>query len=120
MMHEELERIAKRTFTAEQFNAINDLYMACGLNKYDFVKAINSVIKAMPESKPESRKYRICIRDRSGYRMTPNHCWYHTILAELVNTDIRSGRMIFREIPNSYELRTGYDFDEIYDPVSFE
>lgn len=111
MMKSEFEKLAGRQVTAEQYEAIEKLYMESTLCQSDFVKSIKPMLKSIPM--PESRKKIIMIgvTDRSGCRMTPNGCWYHTKLAELVDVNIATGKMQVREIPNSYDLRYA---DETY------
>ena len=77
MMKHEFERLAGREVTDEQYKAIETLYMSSNLEKAEFVKSIKAILKSIP--KPEKRKdiKRMAVRDRSGYRKTPNGCYYH-------------------------------------------
>lgn len=111
MMKSEFEKLVKREVTTEQFEAIEKLYMASTLCKADFVKSIKPMLKSIPTPEHEKKIIMIGVTDRSGYRMTPNGCWYHTELAELVDVNIATGRMQVRKIPNSYDLRYA---DETY------
>lgn len=111
MMKSEFEKLVGRTVTTEQYEAIEELYMASTLCKTDFVKSIRPVLKTIPAPESKKKIIMIGVTDRSGYRMTPNGCYYHTKLAELVDVNIATGKMQVREIPNSYALRYA---DETY------
>lgn len=111
MMKSEFEKLVGRTVTTEQFEAIEKLYMESTLCKADFVKSIKPMLKSVPTPEHKKKIIMIGVTDRSGYRMTPNGCWYHTELAELVDVNIATGRMQVRKIPNSYDLRYA---DETY------
>ncbi len=104
MMQHEFERLAGRTVTAEQYEAIEKLYNDSDLSKQDFVKGIRPILKSIPEEK-HNPIIQIGVRDRSGFYLTPNGCWHHTILAELVDVSIKTGKMQVRKIPNSYDER---------------
>lgn len=38
------------------------------------------------------------VRDRSGYRKTPNGCYYHIEYVELVDIDIKTGKYIIKPL----------------------
>lgn len=115
-MKYEFETLAGRTVTDEQYMMIESLYMASNLDKYDFVKSIKGMLKSIPE-KIERKIITVLWRDNSGYFHTPNGCWLHTIKAELIDVDIKTGKILARKIPNSYEL--GYSFDIDYTALTF-
>ena len=96
MMKHEFEAIAKREVTDEQFEAIEKLYMSSTLNKQDFVKSIRPMLKTIPEPEKEKNIKKMCVRDRSGCRKTPNGCWYHIEYVELVDVDIKTGKFIVK------------------------
>jgi len=75
MMKHEFEAIAKREVTDEQFEAIEKLYMSSTLNKQDFVKSTRPMLKTIPEPEKEKNIKKMCVRDRSGCRKTPNGCY---------------------------------------------
>lgn len=115
MMKSEFEALAKRTVTQEQFDAINTLYMSSTMNKQEFVRSIKGLLKSIPD---EHQKVIVLVTctDHSGYEKTPNGCWYHYTLAELVNVDIATGKIYIRRIPGTHNLTsdigkwsTGYD-----------
>lgn len=110
MMKHEFEKLAGRTVTSEQYEAIEKLYSDSDLSKQDFVKNIRPMLKSMPEEK-NNPIIQIGVPDRSGFYLTPNGCWYHTILAELVDVSIKTGKIQVRKIPNSYDERY---MDETY------
>lgn len=112
MMKHEFEAIAKREVTYEQYTAIEALYSASSLNKVDFVKSIKGLLKSIPEPQTEKKILTVSCTDNSGYELTPNHCYIHTIKAELVDVDIKSGKYLLRKIPDSYSL--GYSVDLHY------
>lgn len=116
MMKHEFEALAKRTVTDEQYKMIEALYMDSDLDKYEFVKSIKEMLKSIPE-KVERKILTVLWRDKGGYCTTPNGCYYHTIKAELLDVDIKTGQRTARKIPNSYEL--GYSFDIDYPELTF-
>lgn len=122
MMKHEFEELAKRKITDGQFEAIEKLYMSSTLNKQDFVKSIGSMLKSIPEPEKEKNIKKMCVRDRSGYRKTPNGCWYHIEYVEMVDVDIKTGKIIVapleekdieRLVKDGFDLNlsTSFDFD---------
>lgn len=122
MMKHEFEALAKREVTEEQYRAIEILYMSSTMNKQDFVKSIKGMLKTIPEPEKEKNIKKMCVRDRSGYRKTPNGCYYHIEYVELVDVDIRTGKYIvkalededFRKLmKDGHDLNynTEFDFD---------
>lgn len=122
MMKHEFEKMAGREVTTEQYRAFETLYMSSNLNKQDFVKSMKEILKAIPQPEKEKNIKRMCVRDRSGFRMTPNGCWYHIEYVELVDIDIKTGKYIikaledkdFNKLANEgYDLNhsSGFDFD---------
>lgn len=116
MMKHEFEAIAGRTVTDEQYKKIESLYMESNLDKYEFVKSIKAMLKSIPEQITK-RILTILVTDNSGNITTPNGCYYHTVKAELLDIDIKTGEIRVREIPNSYQL--GYTYDMGYLRVTF-
>ena len=123
MMKHEFEALAKREVTEEQYRAIEILYMSSTMNKQDFVKSIKGMLKAIPEPEKEKNIKKMCVRDRSGYRKTPNGCYYHIEYVELVDVDIRTGKYIvkalededFRKLSkDGHDLNYSTDFDIDY------
>ena len=110
MMKAEFERIAKRTVTDKQYDAIEALYMDSNLDKYAFVKSIKGMLKSIPEVEPEREIVRVTITDNSGYEHTPNGCWLHTIKAEVVGIEISTGKILLRKIEDSYQLDTWCEY----------
>lgn len=122
MMKHEFEALAKREVTAEQFEAIEKLYMSSTLNQQDFVKSIRPMIKSIPETEKEKNIKKMCIRDRSGFMKTPNGCWYHIEYVELVDVDIKTGKFIVKALEDKdfeklssegkdLNYSWGFDFD---------
>jgi len=109
MMRHEFEQLVGREVTIEQYEMFEKLYMDSDMGKQDFCKSIKKVVHSLPKPTFEGKVLRISIPDKSGYYRTPNGCWLHIVLAELVDVDIRSGKVTVRMIPNSYEL--GYTAD---------
>ena len=108
MMKQEFEKIAGRTVTAEQFDMINGLYMESDLDKYEFVKSLKWMLKAIPEKRERSKKV-MAIMDNSGYYRTPNGCYLHLVDVEIMDINIKTGKIEVKVIPNSYRL--GYSAD---------
>ena len=122
MMKHEFEALAKREVTDEQFEAIEKLYMSSTLNKQDFVKSIRPMLKTIPELEKEKNIKKMCVRDRSGCRKTPNGCYYHIVYVELVDVDIKTGKFIVKALEDKdfeklsregkdLNLNTSFDFD---------
>ena len=122
MMKHEFEAIAKKEVTNEQFEAIEKLYMNSTLNKQDFVKRIRPMLKTIPEPEKEKNIKKMCVRDRSGCRKTPNGCYYHIEYVELVDVDIKTRKFIVKALEDKdfeklsregkdLNLNTSFDFD---------
>lgn len=106
MMKKEFESLVGREVTGDQYEAIEKLYMESSLSKQDFAKSVKTMLKSIPQPEKEMEIIMVNITDRSGCYMTPNGCWYHTILAELLDVNIETGKYIVRKIPNSYDFRS--------------
>ena len=122
MMKHEFEQLAGREVTPEQYMAIETLYMSSNLNKQDFVKSIRPMLKSIPQPERKKDIKKMCVRDRSGFRKTPNGCYYHIEYVELVDVDIETGKYIVKELEekdfeklsregHDLNLNTSFDFD---------
>lgn len=122
MMQHEFEQLAGREVTPEQYKAIETLYMSSTLNKENFVKSIKQMLKSIPLPEKEKNIKKMCVRDRSGFRKTPNGCYYHIEYVELVDVDIKTGKYIVKELEekdferlsregHDLDLNTSFDFD---------
>lgn len=85
MMKSEFENLAGRAVTNEQYRAIETLYMSSNLEKAEFVKSIRTMLKSIPQPERKKDIKRMIVRDKSGYRKTPNGCYYHIKYVELVD-----------------------------------
>lgn len=94
MMKSEFENLAGRAVTNEQYRAIETLYMSSNLEKAEFVKSIRTMLKSIPQPERKKDIKRMVVRDKSGYRKTPNGCYYHIKYVELVDIDIKTGKYI--------------------------
>ena len=72
MMKSEFENLAGREVTDEQYRAIETLYMSSNLEKTEFVKSMKPILKNIPQPEKKKDIKRMVVRDRSGYRKTPN------------------------------------------------
>lgn len=72
MMKSEFENLAGREVTDEQYRAIETLYMSSNLEKTEFVKSMKPILKNIPQPERKKDIKRMVVRDRSGYRKTPN------------------------------------------------
>lgn len=79
MMKYEFESLAGRAVTDEQYKAIETLYMSSNLEKTEFAKSIRTMLKSIPQPEKKKDIKRMAVRDRSGYRKTPNGCYYHPV-----------------------------------------
>lgn len=77
MMKSEFENLAGRAVTDEQYRAIEILYMSSNLEKAEFVKSMRPMLKNIPQPEKKKDIKRMVVRDRSGFRKTPNGCYYH-------------------------------------------
>lgn len=82
MMKSEFENLAGREVTDEQYRAIETLYMSSNLEKTEFVKSMKPILKNIPQPEKKKDIKRMVVRDRSGYRKTPNGCYYHATRKE--------------------------------------
>lgn len=114
MLQQELEALAGRPVTADQFKMIEDLYMACDLDKIAFVKSIRPILKAMPL--PPKRQYYMIVHNAYGDCKTPNGCYYLTVKVTIESVNIKTGKTHLRVVPNSFET-VGYlgDVDHFND-----
>lgn len=122
-MKHEFERLAKIEVSDEVYSKIIEpMYLATELTKEEFIKVIN--LKVIAEHKEKNKDIkRMLVRDRSGFSMTPNGCWYHIRYVELVDIDISTGKFIVRELTDEdceklldegHDLYYGYDYDFDY------
>lgn len=122
MMKHEFEEIAGYEVSDDTYNkVIEPMYMATYMSKYDFVKLINrKAVELKKEYKPTIKKMRV--RNRSGLWMTPNHCYCYIQYVDMVGVDIKSGKIIVKELDektlaeiyksgHSLDLSYDYDFD---------
>lgn len=108
MLKEELERIAGRSFTQDQYESINKIYSDSDMDKFTFCRSMKSVFKTMTEENHKTVLV-MAITDNSGYYMTPNGCYYHLVDVYLEDISIKTGKMTVSIIPNTYRL--GYDYN---------
>ena len=122
MMKTEFENLAGREVTDEQYRAIETLYMSSNLEKTEFVKSMKPILKNIPQPEKKKDIKRMVVRDRSGYRKTPNGCYYHIEYVELVDIDIKTGKYIIKPLEekdfeklakdgHDLNLDTWFDFD---------
>lgn len=103
MMKSEFENLAGREVTDEQYRAIETLYMSSNLEKTEFVKSMKPILKNIPQPERKKDIKRMVVRDRSGYRKTPNgyEKWHTDRMQNLGCTDLM----------NPYQnVRVGIDF----------
>lgn len=102
MMKHEFEALANRTVTAEQYRAIETLYMASNLDKQDFVKSIKGLLKAIPQ---ENNRKKVIV----GVKEMPNGTWM-TYEAEIVDVSISTGKVEVKRLSkNRCWAETWYD-----------
>ena len=125
MMHNEFIEMSGLNVSYKDYTEIVEpMYMAVeNMSKQDFIKSITPSVKALIKEYPKVKTIKkMLVRDRSGYRKTPNGCWYHIEYVELVDVDIRTGKYIVAPLEDEdfEKLRgegrdldhsTGYDFD---------
>ena len=124
-MHNEFIEMSGLNVSYKDYTEIVEpMYMAVeNMSKQDFIKFITPSVKALIKEYPKVKTIKkMLVRYRSGYRKTPNGCWYHIEYVELVDVDIRTGKYIVAPLEDEdfEKLRgegrdldhsTGYDFD---------
>lgn len=121
MMKSEFENLAGRAVTDEQYRAIEILYMSSNLEKAEFVKSMRPMLKNIPQPEKKKDIKRMVVRDHSGFRKTPNGCYYHIEYVELVDIDIKTGKYIIKPLEekdfeqlakdgHNLDLDTWFDF----------
>ena len=98
MLKSEFESLAGRAVTNEQYRAIEILYMSSNLEKAEFVKSMRPMLKNIPQPEKKKDIKRMVVRDHSGFRKTPNGCYYHIEYVELVDIDIKTGKYIIKPL----------------------
>ena len=125
MMHNEFIEMSGLNVSYKDYTEIVEpMYMAVeNMSKQDFIKFITPSVKALIKEYPKVKTIKkMLVRDRSGYRKTPNGCWYHIEYVELVDVDIRTGKYIVAPLEDEdfeklrgegrdLDQSTGYDFD---------
>ncbi len=103
MTKNEFEKIAKRTVTNEQYQAIETMYIASDLDKYEFTKSIKELLKSIPE---ESKTKKLII----GVKQMPNGTWL-TYEAELIDFNIETGKVEVKRLSkNRCWAETNFDY----------
>ena len=122
MMKAEFERIAGYKVSEETYiKVIEPMYLATALSKTEFVKILNRKALEVKEVRKPCVKVML-VRDRSGYTKTPNGCYYHIEYVDMVDVDIRTGKIVvapldektLREIGRTHDLNLGYSYDFDY------
>lgn len=98
MMKEEFEQLVGRTFTSEQYYAINDMYMTSSLDKETFARRIKPIVLTFPEVERTKIIRKVNIPNAYGYTKTPNRCYYFIKYVELVDVDIASGKYVVKDL----------------------
>jgi hypothetical protein len=122
MLKSEFESLAGRAVTNEQYRAIEILYMSSNLEKAEFVKSMRPMLKNIPQPEKKKDIKRMVVRDHSGFRKTPNGCYYHIEYVELVDIDIKTRKYIIKPLEekdfeqlakdgHDLVLDTWFDFD---------
>ena len=122
MLKSEFESLAGRAVTNEQYRAIEILYMSSNLEKAEFVKSMRPMLKNIPQPEKKKDIKRMVVRDHSGFRKTPNGCYYYIEYVELVDIDIKTGKYIIKPLEekdfeqlakdgHDLVLDTWFDFD---------
>ena len=96
--------------------------MSSNLEKAEFVKSMRPMLKNIPQPEKKKDIKRMVVRDHSGFRKTPNGCYYHIEYVELVDIDIKTGKYIIKPLEekdfeqlekdgHNLDLDTWFDFD---------
>lgn len=117
MMYEEFVNISGLNVSYEDYtNIVEPMYMSTVMSKQEFIKFISPSVKALVKSYPKEKTIRkMLVRDKSGFKTTPNNCWYHIEYVELINIDIKTGKYIVAPLDDAdYEelSRQGKDLDK--------
>lgn len=109
MMQHEFEKLVGYEVSPKVYEAIEQLYMNCDLEKAEFAKRFKSSMKifALPKTAKESDVLTISLGK------TPNGCYLMTFKAEVVAKDRLSGKPVVKEIPNSFTMNYDLKADVI-------
>lgn len=98
MMKIELEERLGFQITDEGFEELNNMYMACDLDKDAFARLIKSGAKVY-KVEDEVKEVRYA---EYTWQKTPNGCWYVGVkVGQLLGTDIRTGKIKVKFLRNS-------------------
>lgn len=111
MMKSEFEKLAGRAVTDEQYRAIEILYMSSNLEKSEFVKSMRPMLKNIPQPEKKKDIKRMVVRDHSGFRKTPNGCYYH--IPEKEDITAEEQEMLNEQMRNQMMLLYEMEKDEI-------
>lgn len=125
MMHSEFVEMSGLNISYKDYTeVVEPMYMAVEtMSKQDFIKFIAPSVKVLVKSYPRVKTIKkMLVRDNSGYKKTPNGCWYHIEYVELVDVNIATGKYIVAPLEDSdfqklsdegrdLGLSTDYDFD---------
>lgn len=98
MLQSEFEHLIGREFTPEQYAFIEQLYMACDLDKEAFASFIRPSVLKLPKKKPRPLMAGIFL---APYR-TPNGCWEYVQDAEVVDISVAKGLYQLKKVGNPY------------------
>ena len=114
MMYDEFVNISGLNVTYKDYeNIVEPMYMSTDMSKQEFIKFISPSVKALVKSYPKVKTIRkMLVRDKSGFKTTPNNCWYHINYVELVNIDIKTGKYIVAPLEDAdYEELSSHGKD---------
>lgn len=124
MMYEEFINISGLNVSYKDYeNIVEPMYMSTDMSKQEFIKFISPSVKALVKSYPKVKTIRkMLVRDKSGFKTTPNNCWYHIEYVEWVSIDIKTGKYIVAPLEDAdreelysqgkdLDKSANYDFD---------
>ena len=116
MWYEFMELAGYEVSYEDYHNIIEPMYLAVPetVSKMEFINMLDKKRFAVKHEKKPLIKT-MSIRDNSGYRKTPNGCYYHLVDVEIMDINIRTGKIKVKVIEDSYRL--GYDYDFTDDDI---
>ena len=101
MMHHEFEELAGYEVSYDDYtNIIEPMYNATNLSKREFVKTLDRKRFEL-KREPKYTPIKMCVRNRCHEMKTPNGCWYYIEYVNLKEADIRTGKIVVEELPES-------------------
>lgn len=107
MMKAELERLAGRTVTQKQYDALEVLYLETNLTKQEFVKAVRKMLVAIPVVPVPVKVVTVRVDDEAGWEWSwETRAWMTEVVdAQVIfNGPTLDGRTVVKLIPGTQRM----------------